>query len=145
MSVVFNKWFGLLFLLYSVVFAAVWMYIKPTPPNIKNMKVQNIETDVSITFEEDGNISKTREIDTITRLPVPTQHISVASFKALPGPEDYKSYSRKTNRSRLNPSRVKPPVTLRQGKRRVDKPPTRTGTASTSNFNCIQKQMKKTA
>jgi len=64
MSVVFNKWFGTLFFQYSVVFAAVLMYIKPTPPKRKNTKVQNIETDVSITFEEDGNISKTREIDT---------------------------------------------------------------------------------
>jgi hypothetical protein len=132
-----------MYMLYAVIFAAVSKCIRPTPHKMENTKVQNIETDVLITIEEDGNISNTREIDTITRLPVPTQHIRVASFKALPGPEDYKSHPCKINRSRLDPSRVKPPVTLRQGKRRVYKPPTRTGRASTSNFNCITKQMKK--
>jgi len=128
-----------------VIFAAIWRCIGTPPPKIKNKKVQDTETNVSTSIEEDGNISKTREIDTITRFPVPTQHIRVASFKALPRPEDYKSYPQKINRSRFDPSRVKPPVTLRQGKRRVDKPPTRTGRASTSNFNCVTKQMKKTA
>ncbi len=76
---------------------------------------------------------------------MPTQHISVASLKALRGLEDYQSYPQKTSRSRFDPSNVKPPVSLRQGKRRVEKPPTRTGRASTSNFNSLQKQMKKTA
>ncbi len=63
-----------MYMLYAVIFAAVWKCIRPTPPKIENTKVQNIETDVLITIEEDGNISNTREIDTITRLTVHTTH-----------------------------------------------------------------------
>ncbi len=145
LSVSFDKEYVLVYSLFSILFVAICVYAQYVSSEGKSTKVQDEETDISIIFEEDGNTSKTREVDTITRLPVPTPHIRVASFKASPGPEDYQSYSRKTSRSRFDPSRTTPPVSLRQGRRRVDKPPTRTGRASTLNFNCLQKQMKKTA
>ena len=81
-----------MYALFAVIFAAMWKYIGTPPPIIKNTGVQDIEANISTTTEEDGNISTPREIHTITRLPVPTQHISVASFKASQGPEDYRSY-----------------------------------------------------
>jgi len=75
---------------------------------------------------------------------VPTKNIRVAPFKVPSGTGDYVSSLQKRNRSCLGPSSgVKPPVTLRQGKRRVEKPPTRTGRASVSNTTRITKQMRK--
>ena len=90
LSVFSDKRYVLVFVLFSAVIVAACMYIKFTQHIRKNTKVRNKDTQISIIFEEDGNISRTREIDTITRLPVPTQYISIASFKALPGPKENK-------------------------------------------------------
>jgi hypothetical protein len=79
-----------MYALFAVIFAAMWKYIRTPPPIIKNTGVQDIEANISTTTEEDGNISTPREIHTITRSSAPTQHIRVATFKALPWPEDYR-------------------------------------------------------
>ena len=71
--------------MFSIVFVAICVYAQYVLPKEESTKVQKKETDISIIFEEDGNTSKTRKVDTITRLPVPTPHIRVASFKASPG------------------------------------------------------------
>jgi hypothetical protein len=101
LSVSFDKEYVLVFSLFSILFVAICVYAHYVSSEGKSTKVQDKETDISIIFEEDGNTSKTREIDTITRLPVPTQHISVASFKAHQGPEDYQSYSQKKKQKSL--------------------------------------------
>jgi len=136
LSTLMEKWLGFVYAIFSGVCIAIGKCIQA--PSKFSKRVKNIEAN--------GDVSTVKEISTITKLLVHTQHIRVASFKALSGPEYYKSSFRKKNRSHLDPSSgIKPPVTLRQGKRQVDKPPTRTGRASTSNFNCISKQMKETA